>query len=439
MTDDRSLERAARSFIEPGPTRAPEAALERALLLIETTPQERDLRIPLRFSTMTTPARVAAAAVIGVLAIGGALFLLGKSGQSTNVGAPSPSTPQPIGSVSQLSSPSAPSSPSSSAGALDYSSLTGRILMEHAGNAPDRSEPANGDYHIDRRRFFWMDPATMTGATAVEFLPGQPAAGKAAGDVSPDQTRIVFQDGGDGTGEYLWTANLDGTGLKKIVTVCNGARAACGDWEPSFDPTGTKVVFVRSQADTTILEIKDLVSGKETRLLSTESPIGNDADERPDWSPDGTKIAFGRIHWRSEGNPASGSIFVVDVATDRTTQLAIAGLTYPGNPHWSPDGSRILLLDGPLSMAPVPLGDPARTADVYTVAPDGSDLKRLSHTGGVIAADYTPDGQHVFFFNNYFWMMNPDGSDPRPVNIRGDDLSELEVGFAYVGHWIDTP
>ncbi len=68
MTDDRSLERAARSWLETGPTQAPDRAVEAALLRIETTPQERDLRIPWRLPKMSTPARVAAAAVIGVLA-----------------------------------------------------------------------------------------------------------------------------------------------------------------------------------------------------------------------------------------------------------------------------------------------------------------------------------------------------------------------------------
>lgn len=86
MTDDRSLERAARSFIESGPTQAPERAVEAALLRIETTSQERNLRVPWRI-TMSIPARVAAAAVIGVLAIGGTLFLIGRAGQP-NVGGP---------------------------------------------------------------------------------------------------------------------------------------------------------------------------------------------------------------------------------------------------------------------------------------------------------------------------------------------------------------
>jgi hypothetical protein len=92
MTDDRSLERAARSFIEAGPTRAPERAVEAALHQIETTSQERGLRVPWRI-TMTTPARVAATAVIGVLAIGGAWFLIGRAGQP-NVGGPgAPASP----------------------------------------------------------------------------------------------------------------------------------------------------------------------------------------------------------------------------------------------------------------------------------------------------------------------------------------------------------
>jgi hypothetical protein len=76
MTDDRSLERTARSWIEAGPTRAPEHAIEAALMTIETTPQVRDLRILRRFSTMTMTTRLAAAAVVGVLAIGATAFFL---------------------------------------------------------------------------------------------------------------------------------------------------------------------------------------------------------------------------------------------------------------------------------------------------------------------------------------------------------------------------
>ena len=90
MTDDRSLERAARSWIEVGPTRAPSHAIDAALLRIETTPQERDLRIPWRITVMPIYARVAAAAIVGVLLVGGALYMFSPGGRS-GVGAPVPS------------------------------------------------------------------------------------------------------------------------------------------------------------------------------------------------------------------------------------------------------------------------------------------------------------------------------------------------------------
>ena len=97
MTDDRSLERAARSWLESGPTQAPDRAVEAALLRIESTSQERDLRVPWRLPIMTTPVRVATAAVIGVLAVGGAILMLGRPGE-TGVGGPGPS-PTPVASV----------------------------------------------------------------------------------------------------------------------------------------------------------------------------------------------------------------------------------------------------------------------------------------------------------------------------------------------------
>ena len=90
MTDDRSLERAARSWLETGPTQAPDRAVEAALLRIETTAQERDLRIPWRLPTMLTPARLAVAAVIVALAMGGTVLIVNRPNQAT-VGGPGPS------------------------------------------------------------------------------------------------------------------------------------------------------------------------------------------------------------------------------------------------------------------------------------------------------------------------------------------------------------
>ena len=90
MTDDRSLERAARSWLEEGPTRAPDRAVESAITRIQTTPQERGLRVPWRMPPMNPLTRIVALAAGGVVAIALAMLALRPA---ATVGPPASSTP----------------------------------------------------------------------------------------------------------------------------------------------------------------------------------------------------------------------------------------------------------------------------------------------------------------------------------------------------------
>ena len=101
MTDERSLERAARLWIEVGPTAAPPHVVDAVLDLIANTPQERDW-IPWRFPRMTSTARLAALIAVGALILAGAFAVLGPGSRGT----PSPSAvattnpvPSPAGSA----------------------------------------------------------------------------------------------------------------------------------------------------------------------------------------------------------------------------------------------------------------------------------------------------------------------------------------------------
>ena len=85
--DDRSLERAARSWLEAGPTQAPGRAVDDALLRIQTVPQERDLRIPWRLPTMNPFVRVAGVAIVIAVAVGAAFLYFRPVAQ---VGPPQP-------------------------------------------------------------------------------------------------------------------------------------------------------------------------------------------------------------------------------------------------------------------------------------------------------------------------------------------------------------
>ena len=87
MSGDRSFERSARAWLELGPTDPPRRVVDEALLVIETTPQERDLGISWRLPPLPISSRFGAAALVGVIALVGGFLLL--SGPSPQTGQPS--------------------------------------------------------------------------------------------------------------------------------------------------------------------------------------------------------------------------------------------------------------------------------------------------------------------------------------------------------------
>jgi hypothetical protein len=111
MNPKHDLERRITDFYATEtPTRAPDWLLESALATIDTTQQRRGLiRVPWRFSTMNTYAKVAIAAV-AVIAVGAVGLAVLRPGTTPGVGGgPSPSpSPSPSASVSASPSSSAP-------------------------------------------------------------------------------------------------------------------------------------------------------------------------------------------------------------------------------------------------------------------------------------------------------------------------------------------
>ena len=68
---DQLFERAVRDWLEDGSDRTPRPAIDAVLLAVKTTRQERDLRIPRRFTQMPTYMRLAAGiAIVAVVGVG---------------------------------------------------------------------------------------------------------------------------------------------------------------------------------------------------------------------------------------------------------------------------------------------------------------------------------------------------------------------------------
>jgi hypothetical protein len=92
MTDQRELDRLLVAYFDEGTNELADRVIDAALDQIDHTDQRRAVRVPRRLQTMNMPTRVAAAAVIGVLAVGGAFYLTRPDRPAVGVPSPEPST-----------------------------------------------------------------------------------------------------------------------------------------------------------------------------------------------------------------------------------------------------------------------------------------------------------------------------------------------------------
>ena len=206
---------------------------------------------------------------------------------------------------------------------------------------------------------------------------------------SPDGSRIVFfhsSTDADKRGAYLMQA--DGSGTHRI------SPGGAGPWSPD----GTKIVFSGSG-----VSLMDADGGNVTQLAGSDSTM-------PTWSPNGTRIAFIR------GTP-DGHSQMWTMAPTGGNQTLIHDDTAPlWSPDWAPDGSTIIFWRG---------NGVTVANQIWSMQPDGSDLKQLTTVGENIYGAWSPDGTKITFGSSRggVWLMNPDGSGQ--VRIKGKiDFSE---------------
>ena len=132
-------------------------------------------------------------------------------------------------------------------------------------------------------------------------------------------------------------------------------------------------------------------SGLEAADAKEETDLDR-GPHKPSWSPDGKRIAFQR--YNTTAQPAAVSaIYVMNADGTHLRRLTPRSMD-ASDPRWSRDGTKIAFNDYAEDV-------PNKSANVYTIRPDGTSLKKVTHyTGGTKRAfvnDWSPDGRQIVY------------------------------------------
>lgn len=197
------------------------------------------------------------------------------------------------------------------------------------------------------------------------------------------------------------------------------------DYAPTFSADGRWIVFTSERDGNPSLYVLDREADAPPRLL-----IRSDAmQDQPTLSPDGRWIAFVSTH----GGDAD--IYRLPFRPEMVQEVkdAVNLTLHPGGdfrPAFSPDGERIAFSsdrDGPPSRHPRFPFALRYEADLYVMAADGSDVRRVTETPGWDGSPvWSDDGSRLIFYGEHdgdapyrIYEVGLVGEDPRPLTPEG--------------------
>jgi Tol biopolymer transport system component len=243
----------------------------------------------------------------------------------------------------------------------------------------------------------WSMEPDGTGQTQLTFG----SANDRAPTWSPDGSRILFLRVNAQGGQGLMVMNADGSGQRRITR--RAVQAYFGSWSPG----GYRLVFTGPAG--ACLDIMNVDGTRFRRLLCNGFSIS------PAWSPLGDVIVFSYV-------PLGGSFN--ELWTIKPDGSGLRQLTFgpvpDGSPDWSPDGSHIAFDRS---------GYP--TSDIYVIEADGSNLVDLTAGAPTDVNSwpaYSPDGTLIAYdgsqsgiFGTDIYVMDSDGSNV--VQLTSDGQS----------------
>lgn len=213
----------------------------------------------------------------------------------------------------------------------------------------------------------------------------------------------------------------------------------------SLSPDGKQVAYTVMHTDTekgkdfTAIWLVSTQSGKARQLTS-----GTSQDNNPQWSPDGSQIAF--ISPRNE----KPQIFVIPVDGGEARQITTLKQGVGGGPVWSPDGTQIAFTASTV-VEPRDFSKPYRVdrfvyrfnemeylddvvQSVYVTSADGGEARQLTNDRLMNAnPQWSPDGKELL----YMAAMSPDAAKVffpslRIINLESGKTRDVLEGWGEI-------
>lgn len=229
------------------------------------------------------------------------------------------------------------------------------------------------------------------------------------------QSRIVFVSTRDTSPGEIYVMNADGTGQTRLTYLtASGAQ-------PSWYPDGSHIVFNRRWQDATLRWWSGIyrMKGDGSEQVCIDS-IPDVFQVDPRVSPDGMKIAF------CQEGAAGYEVWVMNADGSGAVNLTPAP-EQGAYPDWSPDGTRIAYSRR----------DPVLGWRIYTMKTDGSDTVKVVETGVPNSHQVEPrwshDGTKIAYVDNrgsgslqmeWIYVVHSDGTNPIPVTPLMDGFRD---------------
>jgi TolB protein len=253
----------------------------------------------------------------------------------------------------------------------------GKVRMVDSDGANDHAVTSNGaalspSWHPSGRAIVFSDFGdTGTQIAQLDLQSGRVSLLKATPRglnitpvFTPDGSNVVYASGGEQPANLVIASASNSGNARKI-----GSGALTEQSSPTFRPDGRRVAFIAPSPKTPQIYTMN-VDGSDIQQLTPSVAGVRSYRTGPDWSPDGTKIAY-------EQQNGDFQVWMINVSDRKMRKLTSIGENE--DPSWAPDSRHVVIST-----------TRNRTKYLWVLDTQSGRMRQLTHLDGARLAAWSP-------------------------------------------------